>query len=355
MLTPHGRLKSRATLSALAKGVLAGLLVTLLAGLAIAAWIGLSASSPGAASGERIRCDLPDDRTTRFPGMVWVPGGTFMVGDTVYAEEGPLQTRRVDGFWMDRTEVTNAEFARFVAATGYVTIAERPVDTAGHPGMPTDMQQPGAVVFTMPTDLQRGGDITQWWKYRAGASWRHPQGPGSSIEGKDSLPAVALTWEDAQAYARWRGTELPSEAQWEWAARGGAVAKAGDTTQPGQANTWQGFFPVRNQADDGFSGVAPVGCFAPNGYGLFDMIGNVWELTADVYRPFHDAQDNLAPDQLPPAARAPVPGRQHVIKGGSYLCAPSYCMRYRASARQGTEDDLATGHVGFRTILRAPP
>lgn len=277
-----------------------------------------------------------------------------MVGDTVYPEEGPLQPRHLKGFWMDRTEVTNADFAKFVAATGYLTVAERPVDTARYPGMPSNMQQPGAVVFTMPTDLRQGGDLTQWWKYRAGASWRQPAGPGSTVNGKESMPVVAVTWADAQAYARWKGHELPSEAEWEWAARGAAPAGPGDTVQPLQANTWQGIFPITNQASDGFTGVAPVGCFTPNAYGLFDMIGNVWELTADVYRPFHDARDNVPPDQRPLDTRTHAPGQQHVIKGGSYLCAPNYCMRYRASARQAQEDDLAAGHVGFRTILRAP-
>ena len=331
------------------------LLLGLLATFSVAAWWAFSTPSTGGNAHERVRCALPHDSAARYPGMVWVPGGTFMVGDTLYPEEGPLHPRRVAGFWMDRTEVTNAEFAQFVAATGHITTAERPVDTVRYPGMPPELQQPGAVVFTMPTDLHRGGDITQWWKYRAGASWRHPAGPGSSIEGKEALPVVAVTWEDAKAYALWKGRDLPAEAEWEWAARGGAAANAGGTTQPQQANTWQGIFPLNNQTSDGFAGVAPVGCFAPNAYGLFDMIGNVWELTADVYRPFHDARDNVPPDQLSPATRTPVPGQQHVIKGGSYLCAPSYCMRYRASARQGTEDDLATSHVGFRTILRAAP
>lgn len=326
---------------------------------------------------ERIACPFPDDANathaahTAHAGMVRVSGGSFVLGDTVYPEEGPLTITSVPDFWMDRTEVTNAQFAAFVQATGYVTTAERPVDLHRHPGLPAALQQPGALVFVMPTDLQRGGDITQWWQYRAGANWRHPGGPNTSIEGMDAFPVVAVTLEDAQAYARWLGRSLPSEAQWEWAARGGAVAGPGDTTQPMQANTWQGLFPVNNRADDGFAGIAPVGCFAPNGYGLFDMIGNVWELTRDVYQPFHEAghrasegahndpRNNTPPDQPPPASRLPAnaPGTttQHVIKGGSYLCAPSYCMRYRAGARQGQEDDLATNHVGFRTVLPAAP
>ena len=190
-------------------------------------------------------------------------------------------------------------------------------------------------------------------QYRPGAQWRHPGGPDTGIEGKGNLPVVAVTIEDAKAYASWKGRQLPTEAQWEWAALGGQIPQPGNTTQPPQANTWQGLFPLSNQAADGFTGLAPVGCFQPNGYGLFDMIGNVWELTADRYTESHRPGDNLPPDQ-PPLAQRPsaTPGR-HVIKGGSYLCAPNYCMRYRPGARQPQEDDLATSHIGFRTILVA--
>jgi formylglycine-generating enzyme required for sulfatase activity len=293
------------------------------------AWLASHTASPGRP--ERLVCPLPDDSKSAHPDMVWVPAGSFQFGDTVYPEEGPVRPMQVQGFWMDRTEVTNAQFAAFVKATGYVTVAERAVNLRVHPDLPPSMQQPGAVVFVMPTDLQHGGDIRDWWQYRAGANWRHPGGPGTDIEGLDALPVVATTVEDAQAYARWKGRQLPSEAQWEWAALGGGKPETGNTSQPAQANTWQGMFPVRNQVTDGFTGVAPVGCFAPNGYGLFDMIGNVWELTLDTAAP-----------------------NQHVIKGGSYLCAPNYCMRYRPGARQGQEDDLATSHLGFRTILPAP-
>jgi formylglycine-generating enzyme required for sulfatase activity len=288
--------------------------------------------------------------------MVWVPPGVFAMGDNVYQEEGPLTPTAVQGFWMDRTEVSNGEFAQFVAATGYVTVAERKVDLLAHPGLPAQLQQPGAVVFVMPTDLQHGGDVRQWWKYRPGANWRHPGGPDTSIEGREAMPVVAVTLADAMAYAHWKGRTLPGEAEWEWAARGGNKDTPGKTEQPRQANTWQGVFPVHNSGEDGFAGLAPVGCFAPNGYGLFDMIGNVWELTTDVYRPFHDARDNIPPDQPPPPARANSGegNGQHVIKGGSYLCAPNYCIRYRPGARQGQDDDLAASHLGFRTILRAP-
>lgn len=303
---------------------------------------------------ERMQCDANLAGTTSpHPGMVWVPAGTLTMGDTLYAEEQPVQSRPVAGFWMDQTEVTNAQFAAFVAATGYVTTAERPVDTRAHPGLPAELQQAGAVVFVPPTQLSRGGDVRQWWQYRGGANWRHPGGPDTSIVGRDAFPVVAVTIEDAQAYARWKGHSLPTEAEWEWAAQGGLPASTGKTDPPAQANTWQGIFPIQNASADGFTGLAPVACYTPNGYGLFDMIGNVWELTRDRYRPFHDARDNVPPEQVPPPPSFPAQeSQQHVIKGGSYLCAPNYCMRYRTGARQGQDDDLATSHLGFRTILR---
>jgi formylglycine-generating enzyme len=286
--------------------------------------------------------------------MVWIPAGQFLIGGKVYPEEGPLSTRSVQGFWMDRTEVTNAQFAAFVAATGYVTRAGKAVDQQAYPNLPPEMQLPGAVVFIMPTDVRRGGDLTQWWRYLAGANWRHPEGPDSDLEGKSAYPVVAVTYEDAMAYARWKGHDLPTEAEWEWAARAGTSSMEDDKmSSPIAANTWQGFFPMNNLAEDGFAGIAPVGCFQTNTYGLFDMIGNVWELTRDMYLPFHATDSGT---QAKPLGRGPYATRtpaQHVIKGGSYLCAANYCMRYRAAARQGQEDDLAAGHVGFRTVLRS--
>lgn len=267
------------------------------------------------------------------PGMVWVAGGTFTMGDTLYPEERPLREIELDGFWMDRTEITNAQFAEFVAATNYVTIAERAVDTARHPDLPPDMQKPGAVVFIMPNDVNGTGDISQWWQYIPGANWRHPGGPDTSIEGREHFPVTAIAYEDALAYARWKGRALPTEAQWEWAARERQPELSMDRAQPKEANTWQGLFPVINEAEDGFVGIAPVGCFEPNALGLHDMIGNLWEWTADEY-------------ESAPGAR--------VIKGGSWLCAPNYCLRYRPGARQPQEEDLATTHLGFRTLLLAP-
>jgi len=280
---------------------------------------------------ERSSC-LPPVADTDDPhaGMVWVPGGTFLMGDTYYPEEKPLREVTVEGFSMDRTEVTNAEFAAFVEATGYVTVAERPIDTTAHPGLPDYMKKPGAVVFVMPNDVSGTGDISQWWRYVPGANWRHPGGPGTSIENREQFPVTAIAYEDAQAYAAWKGRALPGEAQWEWAARAADPDAPASRAQPREANTWQGIFPIINEADDGFVGIAPVRCFKPNALGLYDMIGNLWEWTADAYEG--------------------APGSR-VIKGGSWLCAPSYCLRYRPGARQPQEADLATTHLGFRTIV----
>lgn len=305
-------------------------------------------------AGERMNCALsPQGANAPHPGMVWVPGGTFELGDTVYAEEQPVRRTTVDGFWMDRTEVTNDQFSEFVKATAYVTVAEREVNPKLHPGLPPEMRQPGAVVFVVPDEVQGQGDVSQWWRYIPGANWRHPGGPGTSIEGRGAFPVVTVAFEDAQAYARWKGRALPSEAQWEWAARAGQVQAAQDHDQPKQANTWQGLFPVVNSAEDGFVGLAPAGCYAPNALGLFDLMGNAWELTADAYVPNHADQGAAPPDQVPAVARK-APVAQRVIKGGSFLCAPNYCMRYRSGARQPQDDDLGASHLGFRTVLSAP-
>ena len=303
---------------------------------------------------EVMQCALPAQAaSSAHPGMVWVPGGSFEFGDTVYPEELPVRKTSVAGFWMDRTEVTNAEFSEFVKATGYVTDAERGPDPRLLPGLPPDMRKPGAVVFVMPKDVNTQGSATQWWRYVPDASWRHPGGPATSIDAHDAFPVVAVTYADAKAYARWKGRSLPSEAQWEWAARAGQTQAAKDHDQPGAANTWQGIFPVVNSGEDGFMGLAPAGCYAPNALGLFDMIGNVWELTSDAYRPDHGAADAAPPDQVP-RGMGNVSLAQRVIKGGSYLCSPDYCMRYRSGARQPQDDDLGASHLGFRTVLLAP-
>lgn len=325
-----------------------GVAVLAIAAVAVGAWLN---HAPALDAEAARACPLPPPPAAPQPGLVWVPGGRFEMGDTVYVEEQPLQPVSVAGFWMDRTEVTNDEFAAFVKATAYVTVAERPVDTARHPGLPAAMQQPGAVVFVMPNDVQGRGNITQWWRYTPGASWRHPGGPGTDLKGRGAYPVVAVALEDAQAYARWKGRSLPTEAQWEWAARAAGRDAPSGRQPPPAANTWQGLFPVVNTADDGFVGLAPAGCYAPNALGLHDLIGNAWELTADRWTPDHRATP--APeDGSPPTRPGTVP--QQVIKGGSYLCASNYCMRYRAGARQPQDADLGTSHLGFRTVLAAP-
>lgn len=294
--------------------------------------------------------DLADKKNALHPGMVWIPAGRFDMGDSKYPEEMPVQEVTVEGFWMDKTEVSNTDFAAFVKATGYVTVAERPVDARLHPGLPEDMRKPGAVVFVMPKDADVNGPASQWWRYIPGANWRHPGGPDTTITGKENFPVATVTYEDALAYAKWKGHSLPTEAQWEWAARGGQAQAGMDHDQPKNANTWQGLFPVQNSGDDGFVGLAPVACYAPNSYGLHDMIGNVWEMTADAFTPDHASL--RSPNQ--PAKRNDA-AASHVIKGGSYLCAPNYCVRYRTGARHEQEDDLAASHLGFRTILQAAP
>lgn len=303
--------------------------------------------------------NLESDRTS---GMVFIPGGSFQMGsDTMRPEERFARSVHVDGFWMDKHEVTNAQFQQFVEATGYVTVAERGLDAASHPNMSADLLAPGSVVFIKPTDLKSGGSITQWWQYRRGADWRHPDGPDSSIGGRKNHPVVHVAFEDAEAYAKWRGHSLPTEAQWEFAALGGLSADS-DWTKPYDksgkptANTWQGYFPLLNTMEDGFEGTAPAGCFKPNGYGLQDMLGNVWEWTRDWYVPGHPRKRSVQNNPTGPTpglmkAFAPAQIARRVIKGGSYLCAFNYCSRYRPSARQPQEEDLGAAHLGFRTVL----
>lgn len=290
-------------------------------------------------------------------GMVFVPGGVFTMGSEKHQpEERFLHEVRVDGFWIDRHEVTNAQFRQFVEATSYRTLAERGIEQASRPDAPKDMLEPGSVVFIRPTDGR--GRMMNWWQYVAGANWRHPTGPGSSIDGKDNHPVVHVAYEDALAYAKWRGHALPTEAQWEFAARGGRDGEddwAGAFDKDGKpiANTWQGIFPVINSNDDGHVGTAPVGCFPANGYGLYDMIGNVWEWTSDWYRSSHPREPAFNPAGPDLSALRVAAGQSpsRVIKGGSHLCAANYCARYRSAARQPQEFDLSTAHLGFRTVL----
>ena len=307
------------------------------------------------------------------PGMVWVPGGEFTMGTDdpeAAPPEHPAHRARVDGFWMDATEVTNAQFRKFVDATGYVTVAERPVDwevmkTQLPPGTPKPADAdlaPGSLVFAPPGEPVPTDDYSVWWRWTPGASWRHPEGPGSAIDGKDNYPVIHVCFDDAAAYAKWAGKRLPTEAEWEFAARGGLDGRTfawGDTFQPAGkplANTWQGHFPDRNTRDDGFERTAPVGTYPPNPYGLSDMIGNVWEWCSDWYRP--DAYRAPAAQGLavnpsgPDSSFDPDEPYQpkRVTRGGSFLCSPNYCSNYRPSARRGTATDSAMSHLGFRCV-----
>ncbi|WP_111647296.1 formylglycine-generating enzyme family protein [Actinoplanes lutulentus] len=302
--------------------------------------------------------------------MIWIPGGTFQMGsDGHYPEEAPVHTVSVDGFWIDRTTVTNRQFGRFVAKTGYVTEAERSPDPADYPGARPELLVPASTVFVAPAHRVDMSNPYNWWTYVPGADWRHPQGPGSSIKKRPDHPVVHVTWADVQAYARWAGKQLPSEAEWEFAARGGldgAPYAWGDTFNPDgrwMANTWQGEFPYLNTMDDGHRGTAPVGSFPPNGYGLLDMIGNVWEWTDDWYQahrvPSHAccAVDNPRGGDRAASHDPSTPGvsiARKVMKGGSHLCSPNYCRRYRPAARMPQPVDTATSHLGFRCIVRSP-
>jgi formylglycine-generating enzyme required for sulfatase activity len=277
-------------------------------------------------------------------GMAFIPGGTFSIGsdNSGYVEENSAPDVSVSSFCMDRYEVTNAQFAEFVLATGYVTVAERPLQE--------QRLLPGSIVFQVPQESNPPHEVS-WWKWVTGASWKHPFGLSSNITNKENYPVVHIAYEDAVAYASWAGKSLPTEAQWEYASLGGGLD--GNEYSPTRANTWQGIFPFFNTKADGYVGMAPVGSFPANKYGLYDMTGNVWEWTNDWYASGHAQKaHHLNPtgplnsfDPNKPSEKA-----LHVIKGGSYLCAPNYCSRYRPAARESQAPDTGTSHIGFRLV-----
>jgi formylglycine-generating enzyme required for sulfatase activity len=302
--------------------------------------------------------------------MVWIEGGTFAMGSNDhYPEECPVHPVTVSGFWIDRYQVTNAQFRRFVKDTGYVTVAERAPRAEDYPGALPEMLVPGSIVFDQPAGRVDLGNHYNWWNWMPGADWRHPGGPGSTLHGLDRHPVLHVAWEDVEAYAAWAGKSLPTEAEWEFAARGGLEGKEfawGDELVPKgkyMANFWQGEFPFQNLSLDGHERSAPVGSFPPNGYGLFDMIGNAWEWTTDWYADQHDvpssccspvsrdprgASREASIDPAQPGAQIP----RKVLKGGSFACAENYCRRYRPAARMHHPIDTGTNHISFRCVVR---
>jgi len=315
--------------------------------------------------------DLADaPANARSLDMSPVSGGTFRMGsDTHYREEAPVHRVTVDDFWIDQYPVTNRQFKEFVRATDHVTFAEIAPDPKDYPGALPHMLFAGSLVFTPPKHPVDLRDWSQWWTFLKGADWRHPYGPGSNIDGLDNHPVVHIAYSDALAYARWGSKDLPSEAEWEFAARGGldgAEFAWGEEFAPGgrhMANTWQGDFPRENLKQDGFERTSPVTAFPPNGYGLYDMIGNVWEWTSDWFSPKHEAdapkaccipenprggREEASYDPHQPNIKIP----RKVLKGGSHLCAPNYCRRYRTAARHAQPVDTSTSHIGFRCVMR---
>jgi formylglycine-generating enzyme required for sulfatase activity len=318
---------------------------------------------------------LSNETMARAPGpppakdMVWIAGGVFTMGsDHHYQDEAPAHSVEVSGFWIDRYQVTNAAFRRFVKETGYVTVAERAPEAADYPGALPEMLVPGSVVFTPPPGPVPHDSHYRWWNWVAGADWRHPEGPGSTLNGKERHPVVHVAWEDVAAYAAWAGKNIPTEAEWEYACRGGQdgwpFAWGQELAPQGKmlANYWQGQFPWQNLALDGYERTAPIGSFPPNGYGLFDMIGNAWEWTADWYTARHEpaspccgiARNPMGGSRegsVDPQDGAAIPRK--VLKGGSFACAENYCQRYRPAARMPHPSDTGTNHISFRCVARA--
>lgn len=317
----------------------------------------------------------PAAPSTRTPGetmltgqvhskMVWIAGGTFVMGsdDPAFPDAQPLHQVKLDGFWMDDHEVTNAEFAAFINATHYVTVAERPLDPREFPGVPAENLVPGSAVFSPPSHSVSLDDPTQWWQYTAGANWRNPLGPNSSIKGKENFPVVQISYTDAVAYAKWAGKRLPTEAEWEYAAKSGKGRQKyywGNELKPGgkwMANIFEGNFPEGDTGEDGFVGIAPVKSFPPNSYGLYDMDGNVWEWCSDFYRPDYYRSSPIKNPQGPKDSYDPDEPNavKHVQRGGSFLCSDQYCIRYREGSRGKGEVNSASNNLGFRCVSNEP-
>ena len=302
----------------------------------------------------------PSSNAGRLHEMVPIEGRRFLMGsEDFYPEERPVRPVDVGDFWIDPHQVTNAQFAQFVDATGYVTVAERPLDPADYPDAMPELLHPGGLVFQGTTGPVPLDDVTRWWTYTPGASWRTPLGPTSDVTDRDDHPVVQIAYEDAEAYAAWRGARLPTETEWELAARGGLEGASycwgqdpyPDDTQ--MANTWQGEFPWQNLVLDGYPGTSPVGSFPPNGLGLFDMAGNIWEWTSDAWSDHREpAKSCCSPTTLadPSSEASTARFERKVIKGGSHLCSPNYCLRFRPAARQPEAVDTSTCHIGFRCV-----
>ncbi len=306
------------------------------------------------------RPDSPAPDSPAPEGMVWIPSGTFAMGcdDPAMGDARQWHNVTLDGFWMDKTEVTNAQFAAFVKATGYKTSAELALDPRNFPGVPPDKLAPASPVFTPPSQPVPLNNHAIWWDLVPGADWQHPEGPKSNIVGRENYPVVQVSFQDAAAYCKWAGKRLPTEAEWEYAARGGLAKKEfvwGNEFRPGgkvMANTWQGRFPIENTSEDGYRASAPVGSYPANGFGLFDMAGNVWEWCSDWYRPDTYANSPEKNPTGPPDSYDPLePGMaKRVQRGGSFLCTDQYCKRYDPGGRGKGDPNSGANHVGFRCV-----